>query len=149
MTDLKKQKVTIYFRGMLGYSKVEARAWDVRFGKYAQYSNASFVKFLQPRKRKARCIGDRGDAKVVVLKGWGHPSPDDPFTSPEVTETGCIVRKSRYSSFAPEFDTEFDTWLEQYLELGAEVLLDNRKLNAYATPQTPERITDYPDVNPY
>jgi len=150
MNDLNKQKVTIYFRSMMGYRKVEARAFAVESGTYAQYSNVKIVKFLEPRKRKARAMRDTGGTNIVILNGWGHPNPDDGFTAPEVTPTGCIVRKSRHACFSPAYDAEFNEFMTDYMAREeVEVILDNRGLNPYARTENAAPLTTYADVNPF
>lgn len=151
MTDLTKQKVTIYFRSMMGYRKIEAREWGFSYGKYAQYDNACNIAFKEPRKRKARLMRETSESSAVVLEGWGHPDPHDPMTKPETTDSGLRVSKSRFSCFAPEYDTEFNDWFDVYVnDAKPTVLLDNRKNNAYqAATENPQQLDGYADVNPF
>lgn len=151
MTELTKQKVTIYFQGAFGTQKIEAREWGFSYGKYAQYSNACNIAFKQPRKRKSRLLRETSHPSAVVVEGWGHPDPQSPWTQPEETATGCIVRKSRHSCFSPEYGREFNGWFDRYVaESNANVLLDNRQNNAYQAPTSnPPELDGYADVNPF
>lgn len=132
--ELETRKVTIYRKSEfgMGYHKIECRKFAFEHTKYAQYDNAVAVAFVQKGKRKARGFYETSYPSCVVLEGHGHPDPDDPMTAPVETDTGCVVRQSRFSSFDPAWDEEFNAKIERYLaESGATVVLDTRGNNPY------------------
>lgn len=132
--ELQTRKVTIYRKSEfgMGYVKVECRKFGFEHRKYAQYNNAVAVAFVEKGKRKVRGFHETTYPSCVVLEGHGHPDPDDPMTAPEVSETGCVVRRSRFSSFDPAWSEEFNAKLAGYLaESGATVVLDTRENDPY------------------
>ncbi len=118
-------KVTIYYRGDFGYSKVgvsEARCW---FDKYAQHPNALFVEFKPKGKRKLKKIVESSKYSVLIINGWGHPDLNN-FV--EETIDNITARESVYPSYDKRYDQEFDEFISHYVEESkATVLVDFRK----------------------
>lgn len=131
--ELTRQKITLYRRSMLGYTKFECTKWGHAVRKYAQYESAVEVRFVPKRKRKPRYFMETSHPSTIILEGHGHPDPDSAWGTPEVTENGTVVRSARHSGFSPEWDNEFNAKIDRYLaESGAKVLLDLREHNAMA-----------------
>lgn len=128
METQKHSKVTLYFRGGFGYTRIEAKEFECERKPFAQYKSAVSFRYKEPRKRKWRGGVQSHDPTLVVLDGWGHFSPDDPLTEATKTDTGFSVRESRFTCFSPEYDTEFTAKLAAYLEAneGVKVLEDFR-----------------------
>ena len=127
----KYTKVTLYFRGGFGWTRIEAKEFECERVASAQYRSAVRFKYKEPRKRKWRGGIQDHDPTLVVLKGWGHFSPDDWLTKPERSTTGLMVRSSRFTCFSPEYDVEFKEKFAEYLEANpsVEVLEDFRGVN--------------------
>lgn len=133
--ELTHQKITLYRRTMLGYTKVECTKWSHAVRKYAQYESAVEVRFVPVRKRKPRYFMETSHPSTIILEGHGHPDPDSAWGEAEVSENGVVSHTARHSGFSPEWDNEFNTKIDRYLaESSAKVLLDLRKHNSL-TPQ--------------
>ncbi len=122
-------KVTIYLTSSwlgMGVRKYEARLVDHGRRKYAQYQSAPFVHFIPKRKRKVRQYVEGYKPYALILAGWGHPSPDDPFV-PVRSDDKVEVSQSRYTLFDERWDTDFDSKIDAYVALlGVEVVADYR-----------------------
>jgi len=126
-------KVTIYTLGMFGYSKTEATNLTITVGPYAQYTSAVKYEFKPKGKRKLVGYTQGYNPSLVVLDGWGHPDPSDAMTAPEMSETGMVVRQTRYASYDSRYATEFNTMINAYIaEKGVKVVADYRGHNSQA-----------------
>ena len=125
MEKLIQRKVTIYYHGeMFGLiHKVEARAYFVRTGEYAQYSSAVFCHFVPKGGRNPRGFVQTFRPSLLILDGWGHPDPAGMFGEPE-QQGPVVVQRSRHSAFSPEWQSEFDAMINAHiLALRTDVLL--------------------------
>jgi len=114
-------KVSVYWLSMFGYQKKEVRELDVVLKPYAQYREAAWLRFKEPKQRLAREMVRVND--VLVLEGWGHPDPADWLGV--IDEFGN--KRSRYASCDPRYAVEFDQMINEYLaKSGARVILDRR-----------------------
>jgi hypothetical protein len=136
-------KATIYWTGDFGGgpNKTEVKLLDVGTKPYAQHASAAYAVFVPKGKRKPRQIGPEGfHPYILVLEGWDHPEPDDCFTPRELSTTGCVVRRSRYTMFDERYQTEFDAKIDAYIaQSGAKVVADYRwtKDATYVEPPPP------------
>lgn len=108
-------KVTMYFQGMLGVSKVEATTCAVEVKPYAQYTRSVHVEFVPRGKRKARSFVQSYKPSLLVLEGWNHPDPDSMFL-PAEDHGDVMVAHGRYSACDPRWQGDFDTKIAAYLE---------------------------------
>lgn len=103
--------------------KLEVNLVEHGVTKYAQYDRAPYVVFYKKRARNARKLTVYGhDHYLVILKGWGHPDPDSPFTT-VVEGNGVTVQKSRHLWVGGPWEAEFDAKLASY---AGEVMADYR-----------------------
>lgn len=124
-----QQKVTVYSSGeFLGsINKYEGRLIDCGYKEYAQYKNAPFVTFIPAKKRNPVGIIKGYKPYIVVLKGTGHPEPNEVFTKVISDTGGATMKQSTYSSFDERWKTDFDKILDPYLESHKDaVILDAR-----------------------
>jgi hypothetical protein len=81
---------------------------------------------LLPKKRKWCGYVDTYHPSTMVLDGWGHPTPPNPFGNYRVSH-GMLMKESRFLACAPEYSAEFNTAMDTYLAGGtAKVLADFR-----------------------
>ncbi len=133
ITDrLEARKVTLYFRGGMGYAKIEARAFASGLIPYAQYSSAVEFAFLGKGQRLARGAVQTFQPSLLVLEGWGHPEPGAVYGAEEVTASGAIVRRGRFSACSPGWTTEFDAMIAAHIATGAKVVADYRGHDPHA-----------------
>lgn len=95
------EKVTIYFKGPVGISKKEG---------VLQYADKHGVTFIPKRARKPATIMSYYDPFWVVVKGHGHPDPDDAFNPPEAGSGGTssvTVSKAKYRGTDPRWVDDF------------------------------------------
>ena len=118
-------KVTLYFHGGFGMSKIEATRLKVEVREHAQYARGVYVEFLPKRARKLRGFVQAYGPSLVVLEGWGHPDPDDAFLPEEPGQAEDVtIRRGRYSMCDPRWESDFSKKLSAYLdEKGSEILL--------------------------
>lgn len=117
---LEAVQVTIYHRGEFGfaYQRIEARSVKVEAKQYAQYQRALSVVFVPKGARKARGFVETYRPELVILSGWGHPIPADPFKD---LGGGCSV--SRATSHDESWGLEFEKLIRPVLEASPDVLL--------------------------
>ena len=72
--------------------------FSVGVSKYAQYEKVPFVNFVPKGKRREITVRKHYKPMIVVLKGQGHPEPQDLF-KPPVRKAEVDVSESMYSSF--------------------------------------------------
>lgn len=125
---MNNQLVTIYTAGdMLGsINKYEGKLVKCGLQRYAQYDNAPFVQFIPKGKRKAAGFVKGYKPFVLVLKGVGHPEPDDMFDAPKTSESGLTIRAAKYSAFSGGWETDFNAKIKDYLTPEM-ILLDVRE----------------------
>ena len=106
--------MTLYFRGefMGNMHRVEARAYSVTVGKYAQYDQAVFVAFLAKGKRKARGFVQGYRPDLLVLDDWGHPEPAPLFGEPA---PGEITVEAAHSSCSDGWARDFAAIIDPYI----------------------------------
>lgn len=104
------QNCTVYAVGSMGmgYHRTECKWLRVGIGKYAQYSSAVHISFLEKGKRKPRGFVQSYKPNAVVAAGHGLPEPPSPFTAPVDGGNGVSVSRSRHSSFGEGWKAEFD-----------------------------------------
>lgn len=135
-------KVTIYGKSefMNNIIKRESHLKEFTFGKYAQYYNCLFITHRPKRKHqfhKKTCTPCCGSPDILILDGWGHPTPDGIWgkTESRIQEgTGAKVSTTsgRYMSHDPRWQSDFDGMIDEYIELeGTLVLLDTRSPEKY------------------
>jgi len=131
-TALTAARVTLYFMGGLGYSKIEASSVSLALIAYAQYASAVEVKFVPKGARKERGFVQTFQPSLIVLDGWGHPDPDGIWDESTKREgDGYSTVQAKYRSCDPRWASDFGTKLAGYLESsGAHVLADYRGHNA-------------------
>ena len=105
LTKLEKdQKYTLLVQGF-GASSIQITLYDVKVGPYAQYPES--VQLIYKAKGKRKLSGSRfhGRDSCVVWQGWVEVNTD-PLCTAEVSETGLVVRRSRYASFDSRYFTD-------------------------------------------
>jgi len=107
LLELKKgAKYTIVRSTGMGFvSSVCFELVEVRFEPYAQYRE-SFLIVAKPQ-RKRNLVGFRvynapGSGELVIWEGYEKPKTDM-FGDPETSDTGMVVRQSRYTSCDPRY----------------------------------------------
>ena len=110
-----RHKCTLYSNGMFGVSAIEIYLIDHGTRKYAQYGNAPYVRYRQPRQRKDRGFQASYDPWILILEGWGHIRPKT-MTDPEESSTGMTVTKSLYALCDPRYATDADTMIDAYID---------------------------------
>lgn len=105
------KKITIYFDGLLGISKVKATLVDHgTLPQWAQYRNVPWVSYKPFRSRTTKRILASGYRPyLLVVEGWDTPEPDSglvPF--PETSGAQFEITKSRYASCDPRWQIDFD-----------------------------------------
>ncbi len=116
--------VTLYFGGLLGMSKVEAKSCEIEVKPFAQYERGIYVKYVPKGKRKAREFVQSYRPSLVVLEGWGHPEPDSMFLP---STDGGVTAHGRYSACDPRWEKDLAAKLAEHSEkTGAKVLHDFR-----------------------
>jgi hypothetical protein len=115
-----EQAATIYHRGDFGfaYHRIEVRTVAVVAQKWAQYERALAVSFIEKGKRKARGFVEMYRPELVILSGWGHPTPADPFR-----DLGGGHSVSRASSHDESWGLEFEALIRPVIEASPDVLL--------------------------
>lgn len=124
------EPVTIYTSGEFfgSINKYEGKLVECGTKQYAQYDHAPYVFFIPKGKRKARGFVKGYQPWIVIVKGVGHPTPPDMFTAPRMSESGMMVKESRYSSFDDRYKTEFNPVIDQLIAEKPElVIMDIRK----------------------
>lgn len=108
---------TVYLRSdMMGnVLKIECSKAEARRIPYAQYANAVVADFIPAQKRTARQVYQTTNPYLLILKGVGHPDPDDLYGAEERTASGCTVARSRYRSCDPRWMTDFDARINPYI----------------------------------
>ena len=122
----KNEKITVYTKSSLmgNIVKYEGKLIDCGTMKYAQYNNAPFVSFIPKRKRKGVRLVEGYNPYMLVLKGWGHPEPNDIMVPVSETET-VTVTTTKYRSFDKQYGIDFNLQINEYLTK-QDVLLDVR-----------------------
>ena len=126
------ERGTIY-RGNSGpYERTEARDIRVQFGRHAQYEQAVIITCTRKRARK-RLEHTIFGGKIVILEGWGHPTPpsvwDKGASTFQIRASGVSVTAvaSRNCMNDANWDIEFNSFLDAYLAEGkAKVAADLR-----------------------
>ncbi len=117
------KQVTIYSKSSFGVNKFEGKILEFGQQPYAQYPNATFVKFIPKGKRKPYGFIEGYNPYFVIIEGYNHPNTLDAFK--QVSEE---VQASKYSCYDERYLTEFDEVLNKYIEENkCTVLLDVRK----------------------
>jgi hypothetical protein len=134
------KQVTIYTSNgsiMGNINKREGKLDSFRFGKYAQYPNALFVRYIPKRRRSVyemTVTPISSSMDVLILEGWGHPNPDgiwDKSTSRSGV-AGVTVTEGRYSCFDSGWQKDFDSMIDKYIsENNVNILLDVRGSEKY------------------
>lgn len=128
---MEKQPITIYLSNTFGISKTEAILNTITDTPYAQYNNSVSVTFTPKGKRSLRGFRTckNGCEYVVILKGHGHPDPEDAFGKPKTNaSTGVTITESRHLSFSDDYKTELDPVIDKLKAESPEVfLVDCRK----------------------
>lgn len=106
--------VTSEFMGNV--NKIECKL--IQHGKrpYAQYDDATFVYYIPKGKRNQSAFVKGYKPYVLILKGHGHPSPEELFSvSLPPSSTGLKSSTSKYMSFDDRYKTDFDAVIDGYL----------------------------------
>ena len=113
-------RATIYMRGDWGYTRVEARNIEI------DCSGKSIQIFYIPKgKRSLYGQSDLHKHSVVILNGWGHPTPPSGWIY-----EGDTWKRSRYYMGSKESDKGFSDFLQTHLaQSNAIVLGDFREVN--------------------
>jgi hypothetical protein len=120
----KKQKVTIYYSGIMGIRAIEAQLLEHGRCKYAQHDAAPFVKFIAKRKRKPARLCDGSSMNLLIVAGWNQPAPDSMFLTAEAGESpGVQVSRGRYSACDPRWASDFN---EMIAARDVEIVADYR-----------------------
>jgi hypothetical protein len=132
---MKQQRVTLYFRGEVfgNIQKMEASAFAVATGPYAQYSDAVSVVFMKKRERTPRGFTQSYRPSLLILGGWNHPDPAPMFGRPEPSSSPDItVQRSAYSCCDEGWQRDFNALIGAHIKAtGARVLHDFREHNPY------------------
>ena len=106
---MKNEKVTIYFRGGMGaYCKVEAKAFEIEVGPYAQYGQAVTCRFIPKGARNVRGFVQTYAPSLVIVKGWGHFEPESMMAPAEPGNVeGVTIQRGRHSVCSPKWDENF------------------------------------------
>ena len=119
------EKATLYWANDLwAYDYIEARnvSWHS--------PNTDSIIYTVRNKRK-QLVGRITKTPIVILEGWGHPSPPPKFDQPKDNLAhGYTAQTTRIPAGSPIWHVEFDAFLSNYLERSkARVLLDLRHRN--------------------
>ena len=90
-------KATIYRKGPLGIDRAEGFVTGV----------SEHGVDYRPRRGKARSIMSYYDPFWMVVLGWGHPDPGDPWDDAEDGEGGTQVQKALYRGTDPRWVDDF------------------------------------------
>lgn len=139
------RNVTLYFHGETfgAIHKVEARAYHLQTGAYAQYANAVECFFVPRNARNPRGMVQTYKPSLLILDGWDHPDTLSMFEPERAGNTpGVTVRRSRFSAFAPEWRKIFDTMIALHISgengvPGAKVIADYRGHNSHEVSAAP------------
>lgn len=103
------EKVTIYYRGGMGaYCKVEARAFEIEVGPYAQYGQAVTCRFIAKGARVPRGFVQTYAPSLVIVKGWGHFEPESMMAPAEPGSVeGVTIQRGRHSVCSSEWSKNF------------------------------------------
>lgn len=139
-TKLNERRVTIYLRGEFfgNIHRIEASAYAVEVGRYAQYPAAVHCAFRPKGCRRVRGTAQGYEPSLLILDGWGHPEPASMMTEPESTSSGTVVQVSRYMSCSPEWQSDFDAMIGAYLVEHPEVTVvaDYRGHDTHTVPKS-------------
>lgn len=116
MKNEKQIPITVYISGAFGVHKELGYLLSFGTDKYAQYDRSPFVRYIPKGKRKPTGCRVTSTPYLLVLLGHGYPDPADPFTDKTMSGSGCMVSKSRYSSFDDRYKTDFDQVIDKHLK---------------------------------
>ena len=118
METMTFENVALYRVGMFGVSRIDCKTLKLETGqKYAQYSNATRVTYLEKGKRKpmAFMLAER-EPWLRVVEGKTAPTPADGMVS-----QGDGSSISRYTSYDIRYITDFE---DKLTESGIKVLFE-------------------------
>ena len=121
-------KCTLYFAGLMGIVKVEAKDASTDVRPYAQYARGVYCAFRRARERLARGFVQSFQPSLLILEGWGHPEPDGIFEdAPAVAAGEAVSQRGRYASCDPRWSSDFNGQIDAYIaKTGTKVLADFR-----------------------
>lgn len=128
------QQVTIYTRGMISMTKIEAKLIHHGTRKYAQYDHAVEVEFIQKRKRSPHSMIKGSHVDFLIVEGWNNPDPASMFDESTRESLGGGVEsvRGRYSSCDPRIQSDFDAMIDAKIADGSvKVVADYRGWNSY------------------
>lgn len=127
-TETQHGKCTLYFAGLMGVAKMEAREASTEVRPFAQYARGVFCKFKRARERNPRGFVQSFQPSLLILEGWGHPAPDGIFPEETTrTEGGVTTQRGRYSACDPRWRSDFNGQIDAYIaQTGTKVLADFR-----------------------
>lgn len=105
----------IYSEGVFGMDRLDCRAATMERGDYAQYKNIPLIRCKEKGRRKPRAFYVTGTRATIIVH------PDNAVELPDpLADTGDGGRRSRHSSFSPQ-------WLKEFRELiaGKPVIWDS------------------------
>lgn len=118
--EMNQKKVTLYFRGGFGFAKIEARAYAVEVGAYAQYASAVTCTFIGKGQRVKRGFVQTFQPSLLILEGWGHPDTADIYGPAQTSADGSVTTlRGRFLSCSPEWSTEFEAMIAQHISAGS------------------------------
>lgn len=103
------EKVTIYYQGFLGFTKVEAKSFEVS---HMADGKVYAVNFVKKGCRKASQVSTYYCPVIKVVRGWNRPNPPTAWKPSELSETGCVVTEAKFSGCSPEWRAEFEAALQ-------------------------------------
>lgn len=125
------KKCTVYYKGGMGIVRKVVKRVEVECGKYAQFNNALFVTYREPRQRRDRCFTQTDFPSLLIVEGVDTPEPASMWGS-HSTRGGVTTSRSRYSSCDPRWQSDFDGMIDAEIAAGnLKVVFDGRKNNPY------------------
>lgn len=96
---------------------------------YEVVEGRPIIQFCKKRgKRQYQIRSEVGQAPVVIVSGWDHPKFEN-FDPPEMSESGLVSRRQRFSMVSDEWQAAFNDFLSDLTKLqGVELLADFRNL---------------------
>lgn len=100
------EKVTIYWQGIVGVNKTEAKDLKVE---YMADGRVHMITFVQKGKRKTSNLMTYYTPFIKVVRGWGKPNPPSAWKPATWgNEPGVVVQEAKFSGCSPEWRAEFE-----------------------------------------
>jgi len=118
ITKMDKEKATMYVTSEFFGSVVKMEIYLLEHGKqeYAQYKDATFVKYIIKGKRIKRKYIKGYNPFILLVKGWDTPEPPEWHKEPTYSNE-MVIKESKYLCHDELFVKDFNTWFMDFKNL--------------------------------